>query len=83
MLVVHQKCVIVLDIKEHSDGIHMGRSHRRPHRPGTMDSRGPRQNRKSDSKTKAQPPKRPAAEVPTAGDQSRAMMLDIVFSDNT
>ena len=35
------------------------------------------------AKTKAQPPKRPAAEVPTAGDQSRAMMLDIVFSDNT
>ena len=51
---------------------------RRPHRPGTMDSRGPRQNRESDSKTKAQPPKRPAAEV-MAGDRSRAIMLYIVI----
>ena len=83
MLVVHQKCVIVVAIKEHSDGTHTDRFDRRPHRPGTMDSRGPRQNRKSDSKTKAQSPKRPATEIPTAGDQSRAMMLDIVFSDNT
>ena len=76
MLVGHQKCIIVLDIKEHRDGVRTGRSDRRPHGPDTVGSRRARQNRESDSDGKAQPPERPAAVVPMAGDQSRALMIE-------